>query len=969
MVGTLTTVWCCARSGRHPAARWMVRGKRPDGRRLVGRRDELAQLNQVVDHLESGRAPAQAVEIVGEPGIGKTRLLEELTRLARQRGIEVVTGRATQYERNVPFGMFAEVFSRLTGHAREGTAAQPTIAGFDLDARSVAGISGPEHFQLYRALREMLRGLARAPGCVLILDDLHWADEASLELLENLLHSPPDSFLVTALACRAGQMPVRLAAALSRTRMSTTRISLRRLLPADVARLLPDVTSTRRRVLFEASRGNPLYLDSLAALDDTTVATLNDPAGPGSDDLPDALQGLLTAELAALSDDQRLMAHVLAVAGETPALDLLVRIADRPEIDVTRAIDQLVGIGVVQAGQAGFAFRHPLVRAAAYQSAGPAWRIGAHRRAERYLRECGGPLPVRAHHAAKAAGYGDRAAVTTLLEAAAASLNTAPATAAEWLRAALRILPPDEQWRTRRVESLLMLARALGLSGALAESREILHEVLALPGGHRGVAVRFCAVIERLLGRLDESTALLQAELASTAGFSDDDVGRLVVELAAAQILQNDLVGCRANAGEAIRRARTTGDRGQHAAGEALGALAALHAGHTAEARELTRMAVTLVDGLADGHLREHLHLLPPLAWAEMHLERYADCARHLDRGVDIARGSGRSHSLPYLFVMKSALEIRAGRLERAAEYADEAAEMSRFMGSPETLAMARTMELPGVLRRRGPQATHVLVEQLTADGLPTSRWWAEVAHVLIAGVQLAAREPDACVELIFNRFGSDLTAALPLHVPQLWAMLALAEARRGNLDRAVELVDRALIGARRLDIPVQLGIAHSAHAEVLSCAGKPAEALAAAVSASDLLSTGGALLLGAQARELVARGLSDTGDLEGARVELGRAKSDYATVGADWLVAQAVRAESRLGATASRPGAGGGDQVLSGREREVAALAGAGLTNRQIAGKLFLSTKTVEAHLARVFTKLDVRSRVELANLLSTGQ
>ncbi len=932
-------------------------------RTATGRRDgELSQLAAVLERLPT----AQVVDVHGEPGIGKTRLLDEFAALARARGVEPLVGRGTEYERSVPFSVFAEPFTRLAvgrpGSPELGADAVAALGVVTATAGATPGTSGPERYRLYRTLRLLLTAPARPPGTVLILDDLHWADEASLELLEHLLHEPHGT-LAIAVAYRTGQAPPRLANALARTRTAATRIALAPLLPADVVDLLPEVPPLRRDALYRASGGNPLYLDALGRVDDRTLTSLADPALAGSEHLPHGVQSLLCAELAALDETQRLVTHTLAVAGDPAYLDVVVHVADRSEPEVSRTIDGLVTLGIVRCAGSRFSFRHPLVRAAAYQSAGPAWRIGAHRRAERYLARHGGPLPVRAHHAARAASYGDRAAVATLVEAATASLDSTPATAADWLRAALRILPDDPP--EDRVGLLVLLARALGLAGELAESRDILHQILGLSSARRGMAVRFCAVTERLLGRLDESRALLEAELAEPRRLTSDDIGRLEVELAAVHVLRNESADCARTALSVVERGRRDRDAGQQAAGQTLAGVAALHLGDVATARCRLAEASALVDGLTDAQLREHLHLLSPLAWLELNLERYPDGLRHLARGGDIARASGRSHVLPYLLILSSALEARVGRLDRARQCSADATEMSRFIGSAETLAMARAVELRTALWQRGPAPTLALIERFLHDGRPKSEWWAELADVVIATVQLMARQPAACVEYIADRCGPRLAGVTALSRPQLWGSLAMAKARLGAHQEAAELAGKSLAAADALGLPFQQGLAQQAHSRVLLPAD-PASAIEQARSAMRSFAEAGAPLYVALAREAVAHGLAAAGDRAGARVELGRAKSGYAAASAHWLSLQATHSEARLGAQASRGAGTGVLGALSTRELEVAQLAATGLTNREIAQQLFLSPKTVEAHLGRVFTKLDVRSRVGVAQLFA---
>ncbi len=546
------------------------------------------------------------------------------------------------------------------------------------------------------------------------------------------------------------------------------------------------------------------------------------------------------------------------------------------------------------------------------------------------------------------------------MEAATAALDTAPGHAVEWTRTALRLLPERAQ---RRAEVLLLLARALGLTGRLEESRDILHEVLETAGPRRAVAVRICAVVDRLLGRLDEARALLEAES------PDDPVERvgLVVELAATDVLRGDLAGCAAHARTAVEMGRELGDRGQVAAGTTLLGLAALHGAETTTARVLATDAVRLVDGLSDTELREHLHLLPPLAWLELHLERYADSARHLTRGLAVARASGHTPVLPYLLIVDSALQARTGRLGQSRQRAEDARETSALIGSPETAAMANAVELRSALWQRGPEAAAEL-----AGGRAKSRWWAQEADVFVATVHLFADRPGEAAEHIGPHVGDDPKDVVGLHAVRWCGSLAVAKAHLGALDEALDLAEHAQVLADATDLPFQRGLAHLTRSRVLAECGQLPLSVDEAEAAVHRFTEARAPLYRAMAHDVAAVALSAAGDLQRARVEFGLAKNGYASCDAGWLLTRVRNSESRLGARAPRPrkpDAVGTVDALSVREREIARLVADGLTNREIAARLYLSAKTVEAHLARMFTKLGVKSRVGVAQRLSGAE
>jgi DNA-binding NarL/FixJ family response regulator len=234
-----------------------------------------------------------------------------------------------------------------------------------------------------------------------------------------------------------------------------------------------------------------------------------------------------------------------------------------------------------------------------------------------------------------------------------------------------------------------------------------------------------------------------------------------------------------------------------------------------------------------------------------------------------------------------------------------------------------------------------------------------------VAAIELAARRPQACVDHLTSRIGDASVVTRPL----LWAALAIARSRLGASPAALDDAHRALHDARESGLAFGVGVARAAYAQVLLAAGeRPGIAASEAQESVRCLLAAEAPVDAALAQVVLAECLAEAGDLASARTQLGQAKAAFAAAGAHWLASNATRAEARLGARAARPHRGGalGLTALSERELEIAQLAASGLTNREIAARLYLSAKTVEAHLGRIFGKLGVRSRVDVASLIS---
>jgi DNA-binding NarL/FixJ family response regulator len=245
---------------------------------------------------------------------------------------------------------------------------------------------------------------------------------------------------------------------------------------------------------------------------------------------------------------------------------------------------------------------------------------------------------------------------------------------------------------------------------------------------------------------------------------------------------------------------------------------------------------------------------------------------------------------------------------------------------------------------------------------------------VHVAAARLEAGEPESCLAAMSAGGAPEFPDVEPGRRAWLYAVLARAELALGRPAAAEEWVTRGEAGAAELTLPYAEAAVLCARAlvalegEGVAAANGHADraaALAAATRAAELADSVGAVIQAARARTLGGRALAGS-DPEAAVALLERAESELAACGALRLRDEAARELRRLGrkAGARRRRATGGEGLasLSGREREVADLVALGRTNREIAGELFLSEKTVESHMSRLFAKLGVSSRAAVA-------
>ena len=942
---------------------------------LLGRRAELAAVDAALDELERRRGSVLAFS--GEGGIGKTRLLDELTARADGAGALVLSGRASELERELPFGVWEDALAehaeflgvdrleRLVGDQLPELAAVLPAVG-----RVPAGLQD-ERYRTHRAVRTLLEALAQRQPLVLALDDLHWADDASLELVAHLLRRPPRGRVALALAFRPAPVRPLLATALATAERDGSVIehALGALSFADAEALLgTGIPAPVRGEIYEAGGGNPFFLQQLARQHAAGHTVSPEPAGAG---VPRAVARALDQEIAALSAEGRALAQGAAVAGDPVDLDLAASAAALGEEETLGALDELLA-GALLVGTdvpRRYRFRHPLVRHAIYQSAADGWRIAAHARAAAALSERGGSLASRAHHLERCARPGDNEALEVLIEAGRHAAARAPATAADRFGAALRLLPETAETVPRRLELLVGLAQALTATGRLEEALGALDEGLALVGPElapvRARLTAGCAMCENLLGRHSAAHARLigaRAELGEGDAWAAAD---LEIELAVDALFDRDFAGVRKWAARARETASALGAVSFEAVAFALDSFGAIGLGEIADAQASREEAAARLDGLDDGALSGRLDTAYYLGFAEFFCERFDDAIRHFRRGIAVSRTSGQGQFVIAMTIgLAHTLEVR-GRLGEAAEAADAAVEGARLWGNRQMLCFALTADawvsaLRGELgraRAAGAEAVALL------EGLDESVL-SGATRVTVASAQLEAGEPEGCLAAMNAGGAPEFARVEPGRRAWLYAVLARAELALNRPAAAADWVARGEAGA------AGLGLAHAeaavlcARAQLeLETGADPASALTTALRAAELADSIGAALQAGRARTLAGRAATED---EVAIPLLERAESELGGCGAVRLRDEAARELRRRGVKtgARRRRSAGGDGLagLSGREREVADLVALGRTNKEIAAELFLSEKTVESHMSRLFGKLGVRSRAEVA-------
>ncbi len=941
---------------------------------LVGRRDALRAFGEALAATSAGTF--RVLGLVGEPGAGKTRLLGELAAAAAGWELPVLWGRAAEFEQEMPFAAVIDalddhVEASLPGLAPRLDAETCGLLATALPALRAAspGPGGPAasgtgsdltvRYRVYRAMRRLLEVLAEPHGLVLILDDVHWADNASVELLDHLVRHPPRGRVLIAIAYRPAQASPRLAALLGSAAAGGREVPVSPLTLAEAGELLgPGLSRSRCQALHEASGGNPFYLEALARMEPgAQLMTAGDDGG----ELPAIVRAALQLELAGLSPAALRVARGAAVAADEFEPALAAVAAEVSDDDALAALNDMVARDIVRPGTAGrLRFRHPLVRRATYDGAAAAWRLGAHARIAAYLDRVGAPAALRAHHVERSAAFGDQAAVATLLEAARAAAAHAPATAAHWLEAALRIMPAGTAGLDQQPELLLEVARLRAVSGQLVEGREAAREALRRlpPGDHarRALAARFCALMERQLDRPQEARAILLSELHRLPDPQSAEAVPLRTRLVAESLMRGDIRAAQAVLDLIPERADAFEPRVAVAIA-ALRPMPAYALGRIADAARFVEAAGRLVAAAPDDHLADWLDAIAWLCWTETMMGRYASALAHFDRAVAIARSTGQGYVISNLLAGQAQVLVLFGRLAEAAAAAEEAAEVARLLGSSFQLVFALAQQSLAQSWSGDSQAAVRLGEEAARAGQDNGEWsgaqaqYALAIALINAGRQQAGREAMALACGDFGRSMLDRRSLL-----SACEIMAAVEADAGDFAEASRWADRAA----KVAGPGQEATAGLARAHALR-GPEPRAAAAAAAEAARLFDEAGLLIDAGRARLCAGVALAAAGQDDQARAELAAAAGLFAGCGARSLHAAAALQQRRLGVRVSAARRGTGPHGLTQRELDVVKLVREGYTNQQIAGSLFVSVRTVETHLTHIFGKLGVSSRTAI--------
>jgi DNA-binding CsgD family transcriptional regulator len=937
------------------------------GHGLLERGVERSLLADLVHEVGAGRGGVLLVE--GAAGLGKSALLEHGVGAARDAGLEVVRARGHELERGFAWGVARSLFEASL-LSRSGPERDRLLDGPAAPARRLFGDGGspappPEGdagFAITHALFWVALRLAEEAPLLVVVDDVHWADDPSLRWLIYLSGRISDAAVGVLAAARSGEPGAAdLVDALALDPAARVR-SLRPLGGAAVSELvrrrLVDAGESFCRRCFELTAGNPLHLRALlAALGATGPRPDETDLSAGATAAARTLERSVLRRLAAMPPPARALAEAVAVFEDDVPLELAASLAALEPAVARGAADLLVRADVLRPGDS-LGFIHQLLRAAVYGGLSARRRGETHRRAAQLLASAGAPDEQVCGHLLEASPTGDEEVVERLrLTARRALAHGASASAVEYLRRALREPPPDQaraallaelghaEATAGRAEAIAHLEAAVALVDQGEQRARLLLE-FGRALHHSGRLTDACAAFERGLEELE------------AAGGQDNELGA-------------ELEGGYLNAALfAPERARDARRR----AGEIMGGADALTSAAELALLSKAIMLEVWAGGprdelvgwarrlLSDGRVRDQdaadtqvpWHLIATLGWCDDYAG--ADEALRMAFADAGRRGSALAYVLACVFRSRHALWT--GPIGDAIHDARAAVELS----PPHSvyLCSAAYCLVSGLLEQgEGDEAEAVLryVDEQQPAPPPFFAAWRQMA-----GGRLAAHrgEHDAALDafLAAGRCQLALGIVNPAVLP--WRSEAAAAARRlGRLERARTLVDEELALAERFGGPRPIGVARHA-AGVLARGG----------AAIDLLGSAAEVLAGCGARVERARALTDLGAAVRragrpgeARKILREAARLAQDIGAS-RVGEHARAELR--AAGGRVRAGGSGAGLTAGERRVAELAATGQTNRQIANALFITVKSVEWHLSNAYRRLGISGRAELSEALA---
>lgn len=912
------------------------------GAALIGRDEALEAISRAVEGAADG---LRVVEIEGDAGIGKTAVWRAAVAAAANAGHTVLTCTPAQSETRMPYGGLGDLFETVPERVTSALPAPQHRALAVALLREDAGTEPLDPRATGMAVRNSLECLAQSGVVVVAIDDHHWFDAPSARALEFAVRRLTTVPVMLLLARRAG-LPLAVPTADIVGAVPEDRVTRLRLGPLDPSALtlmlrgwLPRIGPAALSRICDASGGNPLYAIELARSDAQS--------GGVDRSVPIALADVVTLRMRGFPPDT-VNALLRASAQARPV------VTDPAEIEVLGPAEEAGFVTISSTGR--ITFEHPLYAAAVYQAAG----VSRRRRLHAELAAHAATLEQRATHLALATVVPDED-VADEIERSAHRVLTRGALddALVLFEHSLRLTPPEPAgtvWRRR-----LALGRCCLLTGELDRAREATApvQIEAPPSPVRAHALQ-------LLGEIAVTTDLAAGlQLFAEALACPDLDPQLAIELelllamgASAQVdLEGEL--------EHARRARSLlPEQPSPALLAKVNARLALADVHSTGHFNAKDVEVAMSLAVPEPTQSVWTWTLMALAYVHIATADFDIVATLLERIRTSLEGVGEITERPWIDSYLAMIQVHLGDVAGADAHAANTFSLLAMNDQGPTRAAALRADAHVAVARgeidRARQAADEATAIAKATGWVTGVGEAAVARAYVAlhdgdpAAALAMLEPALAVAAHTGSYDPPFAFGIP---DAIEAMVQL-----GDLDRADALCEAAVSWGRTRGRSWSVAVGERGRSSVLVARGDlaaAAEAIDAALTAHE--SQAMPLEL---ARTLIAGGriARRSGRRRDARAMFARARDVAEAAGADLWREQADAELGRLGTRRAPDG-------LTQTELRIAELAAAGMTNIEIAAQVFISRRTVEANLARIYRKLGIRSRAQLSASLAAAE
>jgi DNA-binding CsgD family transcriptional regulator/tetratricopeptide (TPR) repeat protein len=922
---------------------------------VVGRGAELAAVERVL--TRASQEPA-ALVLQGEPGIGKTTLWTAARTLASERGFQVLSSRPTASESGLPLGAFGDLFADVSPDIA-ARLSDPQRHALEVALLRADPTGIPSHQRaLSVATANLLRELADLEGPVLIaIDDVQWLDESSARILSFALRRIDGRRIGVVVSLRGiapGPAPLGLDVAMPsgaverRTLGPLSLGELHRLLLTHLGQSFSRLGLIR---IEEACAGNPFYALEIARALIRTGATVT----PGEPlPIPDELAPLMRERIEALPEQTREGLLLAAMAFE-PSLAVLSRAAGT---DVTSVLDPAVRDDLVAVERGTVRFSHPLLAAAVLARADPSVIRDVHAQLARVVSSD----EARARHLGLAANAADEAAADAL-EVAAESARSrgAPIAAAQMLERARDLTAPDR--RDKAASRIYLAARCHFEAGETQRARTLLEEqVRSLePGPRRAPSLQLLAQVLARSSSFQDAVTIAQQALFEAG---DDAALRAGIELdiAYGSVCLGDMGGAVPHAAASAALAEGAGISGLQA--EAVGALVMLGflGGGGLDESGMAR-ALALEDPRRSSPLELHPRFVHGLLllWSTRLDEAIVTLGKLRAEAID----QGQETVVPSINFYLVLGSLWRGNMRDAAGFAEESRDVASLIGDPVTNGLALTAgalvdAYAGIADRARARAGEALVLFQQSQWTLYLTWPLTALGFLEVSLGNAAGADELLrplAEAITSMPSGDpiLGVCLP---DEIDALLAL-----GEFERATPLIEWLERGGAAQDRPWALAIAARCRGSLAAAQGDLGSAIVALDQAA--VQHERLAMPFERARTLLVRGRVHRRRKEKRLADeaLREAQAIFADCEATLWMQHASTELSRIGLRPRAP------RDLTETERRVAMLAASGMTNREVAQAAFLSPKTIDNVLGRVYRKLDIGSRAELGAVMARDQ